>query len=169
MEAMEMTKQSRRTRRVLTLAGVVVAIAATWIANDAVAQSRHDFFLECTSGKTDLFMQQKCCEAAGGTWVVENHPDGLEIYKCVNIPAGDMPTYAEQPEDEDQTWTNNTQNTSTTGTSEQVQQEPAGSEPASDPTYSDDGSWESGGGETTSDGSDPVEESVPRNRASWYD
>ena len=152
----------------LALAVAVVA-GGLWIAEGASAVSRHDFFLQCSSGKEPLWMQQKCCETAGGTWVVESYPDGVEIYKCTNIPAGDMPTYeAEQPDDSGSTWTNNVEQAETSGTYEQPEPTPAVStttstdetvEPAPERTYERE--------PTSSE--EPTEERVPRNRAEWYE
>lgn len=164
-----MTKGSRRARRWITAAVVVVA-GGMWIADGASAISRRDFYNECNSGQQNTYMMEKCCQAAGGTFVVETYPDGLEIYKCTNIPEGDMPTYeAEQPDDSGSTWTNNVEQAPTTGTYEEAEAAPAdgGSTATSDATEPESYTYERD--YVPREDTTTTEERVPRNKAEWYE
>src|SRR5688572_24639525 len=174
---MKIRTASRKVR--LALVTAALAVVAMWVADGASAWwTRKEFYRDCAAGLSpgDLEMHKKCCQTAGGTWVVEEGPDGIDIYKCINIPDGDMPkTYEEYEQtDEVEPAEDGTPNTPSTGTPSQYDGSTWSAESPSttgtaeqpeEPTTS----GPSGEQWTTQEDTSTDEEYVPRPRGNYYE
>jgi hypothetical protein len=175
---MKLRTASRKVR--LALVTGALAVVAMWVADGASAWwTRKEFYKDCVAGLSpgDLEMHKKCCQTSGGTWVVEEGPDGIDIYKCINIPDGDMPKTYEEYEQTDglEPAEDGTPNTSSTGTPDQYGESmstqdgessaPTGTEQPEESTYT----GPSGEQWTTQEDGSADEEYVPPRRGAYYE
>src|SRR6059036_297517 len=80
---------SRMKMKLMVVAGVLAALGAgAW--SPAAALSKQGWYLACRQNATTTGYEEQCCKTAGGTWTVQTYDDGVVVYTCRDIPAGDM-------------------------------------------------------------------------------